>query len=78
MRDQYYRRLFVVVVFFLVGGGGGSGGGGVVQGAPEGSTGRLIFCSCFWRSPGLNLRSLVNKASDLSTAPWRLLQGQWQ
>ena len=30
------------------------------------------FCCCFWRSPGSNLRPLVYKASDLSTAPQRL------
>ena len=48
--------------------------GYVVKGAPEGSTGRLVFCSCFRRSPGSNLRPLVYKASDLSTAPRRLLE----
>ena len=30
------------------------------------------FCCCFWRSPGSNLRPLVYKASDLTTAPQRL------
>ena len=37
-----------------------------------GSTRRLNrdigFCSCFWRSPGSNLRPLVYKASELFTA----------
>ena len=28
----------------------------------------------FWRSPGSNLRPLVYKASDLTTAPRRLLR----
>ena len=40
--------------------------GFVVPGAPEGST-EIGFCSCFWRSPGSNLRPLVYKASDLAT-----------
>ena len=39
--------------------------GFVVPGAPEGG----FF---FWRSPGSNLRPLVYKASDLTTAPRRL------
>ena len=30
------------------------------------------FCCCVWRSPGSNLRPLVYKASDLTTAPRRL------
>ena len=38
--------------------------GFVVPGAPEGSTGEVDFCCCFWRSPGLNLRPLVYKAID--------------
>ena len=33
---------------------------------------KIVFCSCFRRSPGSNLRPLVYKASDLSTAPRRL------
>ena len=41
-----------------------------------GSTRRLNrevdFCCCVWRSPGSNLRPLVYKASDLTTAPRRL------
>ena len=77
--------------------------GAPITGAPEGSTGRLVFVGllswehpkaqpgswflwvcyhgstrrlnrevgfcCFWRSPGLNLRPLVYKTSDLTTAP---------
>ena len=58
-RDQYYRRLFLWVF------------------CCPGSTRRLnreiVFCSCFRRSPGSNLRPLVYKASGLTTAPWRLL-----
>ena len=38
----------------------------VVPGAPESSTGRLLFVVVFWRSPGSNLRPLVYKASDLT------------
>ena len=45
----------------------------IVPGAPEGSTGRLVFVDVFWRSPGSNLRPLVYKASDLTTAPRRLV-----
>ena len=30
------------------------------------------FCCCVWRSPGSNLRPLVYKASDLTTAQRRL------
>ena len=43
--------------------------GFVVPGAPEGSTGRLIFVVVFWSSPESNLQPLVYKASDLTTAP---------
>ena len=61
-RDQYYSRLFLWVCCF-------------------GSTRRLNrevdFCCCFWRSPGSNLRPLIYKASDLTTAPWRLLNLQY-
>ena len=57
-RDQYYSRLFLWVCC-------------------SGSTRRLNrevdFCCCFWRSPGSNLRPLVYKARDLTTAPRRLL-----
>ena len=56
-QDQYYSRLFLWVCC-------------------SGSTRRLNrevdFC-CFWRSPGSNLQPLVYKASDLTTAPRRLL-----
>ena len=55
-RDQYYRRLFLRLFC-----------GFVVPGAPEGSTGRRFIR----RSPGTNLRPLVYKASDLTTAPRR-------
>ena len=44
--------------------------GFVVPGAPEGSTGKLVF-EVFWKNPGSNLRPLVHTVSDLSTAPLR-------
>ena len=41
----------------------------------SGSTRRLnrdvAFCCCFWRSPGSNLRPLVYKVRELTTAPRR-------
>ena len=40
---------------------------------PKAQPGRLVFVVVFWRSPGSNLRPLVYKASDLTTAPRRLL-----
>ena len=56
-RDQYYRRLFLGLFC-----------GFLFREHPKAQPG-----GGFRRSPGSNLRSLVYKASDLTTAPRRLL-----